>query len=145
VCTRFPHVFNPATSLRRGYVDVQRYSDIIDALGEKFKCTPVVFRKKTFFSIARLGMKTIAQIEDCNQLQLGDNFAILDNNEGCRFFCGEPAVPTMRVTPNIEPQDVGTKFVETPPPYTTASPSYETACLMPKELPTISTCASLAA
>jgi hypothetical protein len=35
---------------------------ILDGLGKRYKCTPVVFKEKRFFSIARLRFKAVARI-----------------------------------------------------------------------------------
>ena len=133
VCARFPHVFNPITSLRKGYIDVQSYSDIIDGLKDKFRRTPFLSIERGFFSLARLRNKTMARIEDCNRLRIeGGIFSILDHEEGCKFFYGEPASLTMMAAPAIRPQDddsfesgqiLNPIFVEPPPPYTPASSS----------------------
>ena len=123
-CVKFPHVFNLSTSLRRGYINVQRYSDIINALSEKFNCTPAVFREKRFFSITRLRFKTVARINDSNQLLQPNSFAILDDEEGNEFFGGESASYIRRVDPIIKLQPVLT-LVDPPLPYRIISLPHE--------------------
>jgi hypothetical protein len=139
VCARFPHVYNPRCSLQRGYIDVRRYSDLI----EKFECVPIVWNEKRFFSIARLGFKTIAQIEDCQtvyRLLIPPKFAILDNGQGSKFFSNEPAYPTKGVTPIFHPQGfdaANPNSVDPPPPY---SRQICSEYLRNKELPPLPSC-----
>jgi hypothetical protein len=99
VCVRYPHVHNPGTALIRRYIDVQRYSDTIEFCRKMFHCTPTIFKERRFFSITRLRTKTVTRIENSEEIAdlLGGLFAILDNDEGCKFFSGEAARPTTRV------------------------------------------------
>lgn len=121
VCLRFPHVYNPRSSLQKRYIDVWRYSEIINS----YVCAPNVWKEKRSFSITMLRFKTVAQIEDCQTVcrLLGGSFAIVDyNREGSKFFSNErPACPTRKeVTPSFIPQGLDTadpNSVNTLPPY----------------------------
>ena len=64
------------------------FSTIIDALGIEYNRTPVIFKKKRFFSIVRLKTRSLAQITDFKQLPLPDGFAIVDRKEGYGFSSG---------------------------------------------------------
>jgi hypothetical protein len=123
-CVKFPHVFNPRKSLLRGYVDVEPYSGIIKDLGIMFRCTPQVLKERSFFSIARQRIKTVARIQDSCQLQVPTNYAIITDKEGCTFFSGEPAFTTRKVTPTVKidarpapSSSMPSPSAEPPPPY----------------------------
>jgi hypothetical protein len=122
VCLIFPHVYNPRSSLQKRYIDVWRYSEIINS----YACAPNVWKEKRSFSITKLGFKTVAQIEDCQTVcrLLGGSFAIVDDNgEGSKFFSN--ACPTRKVTPSFIPQGLDTadpNSVNPLPPYSEILP-----------------------
>jgi hypothetical protein len=96
-CVKFPYVFNPRKSLLRRYVDVEPYSGIIKDLGIMFRYTLQVLKERSFFSIARQRIKTVARIQDSYQLQVLTNYAIITDKEGCTFFSREPVFTTRKV------------------------------------------------
>jgi hypothetical protein len=63
-CLRYPHVHDPSRAIwRRRYVDMGRYSEILDFLSSRHNFEPTVFKKK-LFSLKTFRIQTVARIED---------------------------------------------------------------------------------
>lgn len=128
VCLRFPHVFNPRSSLRRGYTDLQRYSDMIATLEDRFRRSVTILQKRRFFCLTRLSAKAVGRIENCDSLRIEDGlFVTLHHEEAGKFFSGESASlasgAALTIQPEggfAQPRQLPIPDLEEPaPPYTT--------------------------
>ena len=135
MCERYPHVFNPSASLLRRYINIEPYSETIEALSEmckKFNCKLVVLNLKKSFSIARLEFMTITWIENRDRLLLPDTFAVLDNEESSRFFGGDATTPIGSATVKPDPT-----IVQSPPAY---GNWHESRCLTSEDSSSLPNC-----
>jgi hypothetical protein len=60
-CLNYPHVYNPKTTIIPRYLDAQDYLEVINKLGNFFKCTPTIFEEWKF-SITSFKFKYLARI-----------------------------------------------------------------------------------
>lgn len=97
-CTRYPHINDLGEGvLWRRHIDVQQqpYADMFHTVGKIFWRTPVVFDETRFFSVMRLGMKTLARIRDLQTISLmcEPGAATLDDEASFMFINQESARP----------------------------------------------------